>query len=523
MFNTRLNRNANRSFVFGVFFILTILHFAIYLAYKSRKLNFYLACFTFLQSLTFIDGLMVNWRSNGLYEFSRALFCAAAPATFAYLLFMVYGLFGYSRPPWVKWLAYLAPLITVLQFFASFGEAVLIWYAVIIYGITIYVAIRALSDNKSGAVLFLIGQVTAFVFYCSFNLNSYYLGLIPFVGQLVLIDMAFLPPAIVISVLLAREFAQNNFSLQLQLKQVEELSAKNMEQEQEKQQILASQNELLEQQVNERTSELNRSLTNLKAAQAQLIQAEKMASLGELTAGIAHEIQNPLNFVNNFSEVSIELLSEMGEELDKGDVEEAKAISTDLKQNLQKINQHGKRADGIVKGMLEHSRAGSGERQLTDINQLADEFLKLAYHGMRAKDKDFNAGIVTNFAENLPKANIVQQDIGRVLLNLFNNAFYAVNEKKKTEGDGYTPQVTITTFTPPLGGWGAIVRDNGNGIPDAIKDKIMQPFFTTKPTGQGTGLGLSISYDIVVKGHGGKIEVQSREGEGSEFVVQIPG
>ncbi|QKJ33085.1 hypothetical protein HQ865_06220 [Mucilaginibacter mali] len=264
-------------------------------------------------------------------------------------------------------------------------------------------------------------------------------------------------------------------------------------------------------------------LNELKAAQAQLIQSAKMASLGELTAGIAHEIQNPLNFVNNFSEVSIELLEELKEEAEAGHTEDVIAIADDLTQNLEKINQHGKRADGIVKGMLEHSRAGSGERQLTDINLLADEFLKLAYHGMRAKDKDFNAEIVTNFDENLPKVNIVQQDIGRVLLNLFNNAFYAVNEKKKTEGDGYTPQVTITTFTPPLGGWGAIVRDNGNGIPDAIKDKIMQPFFTTKPTGQGTGLGLSISYDIVVKGHGGKIEVQSREGEGSEFVVQIPG
>ncbi|MDB4922004.1 ATP-binding protein [Mucilaginibacter sp.] len=267
---------------------------------------------------------------------------------------------------------------------------------------------------------------------------------------------------------------------------------------------------------------LEGTLTDLKSTQAQLIQSEKMASLGELTAGIAHEIQNPLNFVNNFSEVNIELIDEMQLGLDKGDFEEVKAIANDIKENQQKINQHGKRADFIVKGMLQHSRTSTGERQLTNINLLADEFLKLSYHGLRAKDKSFNAEIITDFADDLPKINVVQQDIGRVLLNLFNNAFYAVNQKKKTATENYTPTVTITTFAPPSGGWVAIVKDNGNGIPDTIKDKIMQPFFTTKPTGEGTGLGLSLTYDIIVKVHGGKLEVDSEEGNYTEFTITIP-
>ncbi len=273
--------------------------------------------------------------------------------------------------------------------------------------------------------------------------------------------------------------------------------------------------------VNERTSELNQSLQELKTTQDQLIQSEKLASLGELTAGIAHEIQNPLNFVNNFSEVSIEMLGEMEEELEKGDVKEASAIATDIKQNLEKIRHHGKRADGIVKGMLQHSRNNSGERQLTDLNVLADEYLRLSYHGLRAKDKSFNAALTTHFQENLPKLNIVSQDIGRVLLNLFNNAFYAVQQMQKTAGADYKPEVSVdTSFTDTF--LVIKVKDNGTGIPEAVKDKIMQPFFTTKPTGEGTGLGLSLSYDIVVKGHGGKLDIDSEEGGYSEFLISLP-
>jgi signal transduction histidine kinase len=267
--------------------------------------------------------------------------------------------------------------------------------------------------------------------------------------------------------------------------------------------------------------QVDNTLTQLKATQNKLIQSEKMASLGELTAGIAHEIQNPLNFVNNFSEVSAELIDEMDEELDKGDIEEVKAIAKDIKDNLEKIRHHGGRADGIVKGMLQHSRAGSDVKEPTDINRLADEYLRLAYHGLRAKNKEFNAELVTHFDEKLPKPEVVPQDIGRVLINLYNNAFYATQQKAKSAGADYKPEVTVTTGRED-GQVTIRVKDNGSGIPDTIKDKIMQPFFTTKPTGEGTGLGLSLSYDIVVKGHDGKIDVNTKENEFTEFTVSLP-
>jgi signal transduction histidine kinase len=272
--------------------------------------------------------------------------------------------------------------------------------------------------------------------------------------------------------------------------------------------------------------QVEKTLTDLKQAQTLLVQSEKMASLGELTAGIAHEIQNPLNFVNNFSDVSNELLDEMKEELAKGNVEGAIAIAHDVRQNLEKINHHGKRADGIVKGMLQHSRTSSSQKEMTNINTLADEYLRLAYHGLRAKDKSFNAKFETSFDKNVGEINIIPQDIGRVILNLINNAFYAVNEKKRTpqsaSGGGviYEPTVTLTTVKDN-GKIGIKVRDNGNGITQKVLDKIFQPFFTTKPTGQGTGLGLSLAYDII-KAHGGDIKVETKEGEGSEFMIQLP-
>jgi signal transduction histidine kinase len=267
-------------------------------------------------------------------------------------------------------------------------------------------------------------------------------------------------------------------------------------------------------------------LTELRETQKQLIQSEKMASLGELTAGIAHEIQNPLNFVNNFSEVSHELLDEMLEEVAKGNYDEVKAIAIDVKQNLEKINHHGKRADGIVKGMLQHSRNSSGKKEPVNINNLADEYLRLAYHGLRAKDKSFNAEPKTNYDTTIGMVNIIPQDIGRVILNLVTNAFYAVAEKKKTSGnEGYEPTVTISTGSVNSSSGIAEVEirvmDNGAGIPQKIIDKIFQPFFTTKPTGQGTGLGLSLAYDIV-KAHGGELKVESRAGQGAMFTILLP-
>jgi two-component system, NtrC family, sensor kinase len=268
-------------------------------------------------------------------------------------------------------------------------------------------------------------------------------------------------------------------------------------------------------------------LTELKSTQAQLVQSEKMASLGELTAGIAHEIQNPLNFVNNFSEVNSELIIELEEAANTGNLDEVKAIAQDLKANEDKIKHHGKRADSIVKGMLQHSQKGSGQKDLTDINALADEYLRLAYHGLKAKDKSFNAQFKTEFDPNIGTVNVVPQDIGRVLLNLISNAFYAVNEKKKTAGEGYIPEVTVSTalknksMSQSANELIVSVRDNGLGIPETNRNKIFQPFFTTKPTGEGTGLGLSLSYDII-KAHGGEINVESKEGEGTAFHILLP-
>ena len=320
-------------------------------------------------------------------------------------------------------------------------------------------------------------------------------------------------------------------------------------------------NTLLEEKVKIRTKALNESLENLKSTQVQLVQSEKMASLGELTAGIAHEIQNPLNFVNNFSEVSNELIDEVLAERKKAkdDRDEAleEEILGDLKQNLTKIYHHGNRAADIVKGMLQHSRASTGLKEPTDVNALCDEYLRLAYHGLRAKDKAFNATMETNLDPTLPKIEVVSQDIGRVLLNLITNAFYAVNERSKNaeradspSGEGgkngkklesnYIPTVSISTIhTDSPSGAGLpksqqsggergkgdfiqiSIKDNGSGIPNHIKDKIFQPFFTTKPTGQGTGLGLSLAYDIV-KAHGGELKVESEEGKGTTFTITLP-
>ncbi|CCH54271.1 Sensor protein zraS [Fibrisoma limi BUZ 3] len=279
-------------------------------------------------------------------------------------------------------------------------------------------------------------------------------------------------------------------------------------------------------EIERQRDQLNETLTELKSTQAQLIEKEKLASLGELTAGIAHEIQNPLNFVNNFSEVSTELIEELKEEAQAGHAEDVLAIADDLSSNLQKIHHHGDRAAAIVRGMLEHSRTDSGEKRPTDLNALADEYLKIAYHGLRAKDKNgstdrFNCELVTDFAADLGRIEVVPQEIGRVLLNLYNNAFYAVQQRQRLAQEGY--QQTVEVHTSRVSDRVLIrVKDNGMGIPEAIKAKIFQPFFTTKPTGEGTGLGLSLSYDIVTKGHGGLLAVESREGEGTEFRITLP-
>ena len=297
--------------------------------------------------------------------------------------------------------------------------------------------------------------------------------------------------------------------------------------EEERNKFISAQKEKLELIVEERTAEITKqkdelmdAFTELKNTQSQLVQSEKMASLGELTAGIAHEIQNPLNFVNNFSEVSTELLAEMMDELKSGNTEEVLALASDVKANQEKINHHGKRAGAIVKGMLQHSRTSSGKNEPTDINALCDEYLRLSYHGLRAKNKSFNADFKADLDKKLPEIKVVPQDFGRVLLNLINNAFFAVNEKSKTENKDFKPSVIVKTKlekTKVI----ISVSDNGSGIPEDVKEKIFQPFFTTKPTGEGTGLGLSLSYDIVTA-HGGELKVKTNEDEGTEFIIILP-
>ena len=273
--------------------------------------------------------------------------------------------------------------------------------------------------------------------------------------------------------------------------------------------------------LSKQKNELETTLATLKTTQNQLVQSEKMASLGEMTAGIAHEIQNPLNFVNNFSEVNAELIDELKTELAAGNNQQAIEIANDIKENEEKIIHHGKRADGIVKSMLQHSRSSTGKKELTDINVLADEYTRLAYHGLRAKDKTFNAKFETNFDNSIEPIPVIPQEIGRVLLNLINNAFYAVTEREKQAGENYEPTVTVATkkIDDKIE---VTVKDNGNGIPQKVLDKIFQPFFTTKPAGQGTGLGLSLSYDIITKGHGGDFRVETKEGEGTVFIVSLP-
>jgi signal transduction histidine kinase len=338
------------------------------------------------------------------------------------------------------------------------------------------------------------------------------------------------PLIVTLSILiyLSLRYAHANTALEQQIVEVKNLSEENLRQEQEKQHILSAQNETLERQVNTRTAELlaqkdelQTLLEHLNATQAQLVQKEKMASLGELTAGIAHEIQNPLNFVNNFSEVCQELTGELREELQAGHIQEATSMTEYLEQNLQKIHHHGRRAAAIVKSMLQHSHGSTGEKQLINLNALAEEYLRLAYHSIHAKDKNFTCTLDTCYDQSLEKAEVVPQELGRVLLNLFNNAFYAVQQKQKLGLAGYEPKVVVSTATRN-GKVEIRVWDDGTGISESVKGKIFQPFFTTKPTGQGTGLGLSLSYDIITKGHGGELAVATEQGEWTEFTITLP-
>ena len=422
-----------------------------------------------------------------------------------------------SMPEWygkLQWLLYISIGLLVADAVTDHFRVVLHWVAMILLGWLLYIIN---TNDKFKEAKFLVIAVVP------------YLG-VSFVAEVIrLVDVD-----------LFREWSSwvdtvKTFAViwgvgtwivtRRQRKELIKARQKAIEEEQNNK-VISAMKAQLEIDVAERTAELRKqkeelevTLDELKAAQTQLIQSEKMASLGELTAGIAHEIQNPLNFVNNFSEVNKELLMEMKHEIDAGNLAEAKNIARDIEDNEEKINFHGKRADAIVKSMLQHSRSSSGKKEPTDINALADEYLRLAYHGLRAKDKSFNAKFETDFDDSIGQINIVHQDIGRVLLNLINNSFYSVSEKARG-ASVYEPKVTVRTKQAADK---VIIKvaDNGNGIPPDAIDKIFQPFFTTKPAGQGTGLGLSMTYDII-NAHGGEIKVDTKEGEGSEFVIQLP-
>ncbi|HEY5463045.1 MAG TPA: ATP-binding protein [Hanamia sp.] len=392
---------------------------------------------------------------------------------------------------------------------------ILVASLIIVVGICLYYVItswRSLRGAQWAIVAGLIFSVFSLIVSVSLILIFKNLSGSPYFSYFTLSAFSLsLPLSLLVYV--SMRFKEIIKEVQLNAKKVVELS-------EEKKVQAENQQKVLQDEVNNQTAEIRTTLDNLKSTQKQLIQSEKMASLGELTAGIAHEIQNPLNFVNNFSEVNRELIAEMREEIAKGNYDEVNTLAKDVEENEEKINHHGKRAGDIVKGMLQHSRSSTGVKEPTDINALVDEYLRLSYHGLRAKDKEFNATMKVDFDKTIGKINIIPQDIGRVLLNLYNNAFYAVNQQKSQNLISYEPTVSVTTKKTDNHVI-ITVSDNGNGIPKNIVDKIFQPFFTTKPTGSGTGLGLSLSYDIV-KAHGGEIKVETEEGVGSEFIIQLP-
>ena len=520
----------------GVSIFLCIFFSSLFFFFSSEKINGFFALSSFFLVL-FISFVLVSLNTEGkpfLINFFWSIFSTIHVLLILYCVYKIYNQkFGFFY-----WLIFGISFITIPFLFLFRAEYVTPAIGVLVNLEIVRVIIFSRKKDRIASYVFLIFGGINMLYWVAFLSNIF-----PFGNQY--LPYAFMLTPISFAIYLGYAFGVRSQSLLLKLTEVEHLSKEN-------QFILSTQNETLEKQVLERTSALNQSLENLKSTQSQLIQAEKMASLGELTAGIAHEIQNPLNFVNNFSEVNKELLDELKAELAIGNMQLAIDLANDIRDNEQKINHHGKRADAIVKGMLQHSRSSSGVKEPTDINALCDEYLRLSYHGLRAKDKSFNATMKTDFDESIGNINIIPQDIGRVLLNLINNAFYAVGERSKAgspdlnigvaslpspdkigineagfldPNNNKTPTVWVNTkkIVTPLGNRGILisVSDNGPGIPQNILDKIFQPFFTTKPTGQGTGLGLSLSYDIV-KAHSGELKVETKEGEGTKFIIILP-
>ena len=519
----------------GIMLIIGFIYFVYFLFDKSKKVHFYYAISMIALCLNALP--IEVWGADRYGEVSRMMWVLYLEV-FAFILgnlfilLTIYSLFNYRKRIIFNILIAIGLAMVGVMFF--YGTLVYFAITFLFPVFTLlegtFVCVWAMKNNKKDARIILAGVL----FYLIVSVLSVIITIDSISSQL-LFYVAQMSFPIGMSFYFGIQSSTINKQLRTSLVKVQNLSVKNLAQEQEKQQLLANQNELLEHQVTERTRDLNQSLEHLKATQSQLIQSEKMASLGELTAGIAHEIQNPLNFVNNFSEVSNEMIQEIKEERKKSKENRDETLENelleDISSNLEKINHHGKRADAIVKGMLQHSRSSSGKKEPTDLNALCDEYLRLSYHGLRAKDKSFNATMRTNFDTSLEKINLIPQDFGRVILNLLTNAFYAVNERLRhfdklsvnlaQSDSGYEPTVSIST-KKENDKITIMVTDNGNGMPQHVIDKVFQPFFTTKPTGKGTGLGLSMSYDIITKGHNGELKVESIENEGTTFSIIIP-
>jgi signal transduction histidine kinase len=524
----------------GLFGILSLLHFLFFRANPNQKVHLILAfatfCFTILFALSIIDGFLGTLTQKSLLDAGEVLTIHLA---FGLLLAAVYTYLKRRH----SWFFYLVIIALAVSFgYQCFieplpdGQFLIPFFLVLIDYIRVSWLGKRYGDSNNklpwNSLRFLLFALLLLILSAAImgivqSLTS--LGDNAFILAFVVLFFVFavlLSIPIGLSLSLVHDYTHTYRSMRLNLEEVQKLSAKTLAQEHEKQQILATQNETLERQVKQRTAELNQSLETLKATQNQLIQKEKMASLGELTAGVAHEIQNPLNFVNNFSEVSAELLDELLEEREKAPEHQDKKLEnellTDLQQNMQKITHHGQRASSIVRSMLAHSRTSSGQMEPTNLNALTDEYLRLAYHGQRAAHPNFNYQLITDFSADIPTLNLAAQDMGRVLLNLYTNSFYALQQKQQLVPDFYEPTLWVSTVVKEGKFVEIRVRDNGTGIPQAILQKVFQSFFTTKPTGEGTGLGLSLSYDIVTKAHQGSLEVTSTEGEGTEFVITLP-
>jgi len=509
----------------GIFFMLAAIHF-LYFYYRRQRINLIFgltaaSCSLFIALLTSL-GVVTSPEAAEWMSLTGNLMVTL----FMTLLLAIYYVYLGYRLSWLFWLIavvlHVSRLLLHYTEYNLLGSSLYSGAVVVLFIDGLRISILADRAGRPNARLVLGSSLALLLIvvvggFASGWLSEEYPTYAAYWGNATnLLFFVVLP--ISFAIILAREYAQINRSLEARLDEVEQLSA-------EKESILKSQNETLERQVADRTAELRQSLAELRSTQQQLVQREKMASLGELTAGIAHEIQNPLNFVNNFAEVSGELVTELEEERakepDKRDDDLEAELLADLRQNLDKINQHGSRASGIVRSMLDHARNNTGQPALTNLNALADEYLKLSYHGLRAAHKDVNAQLIVDLQPDLPAVAVVPQEVGRVLLNLFNNAFHAVRERQLLSPAGYEPAVTVQT-RQVADRVEIRVSDNGTGVPSEAAQKIFQPFFTTKPTGQGTGLGLSISYDIITKGYGGVLSLESTSASGTTFVIQLP-